>query len=161
MWAAGSVLPARRLHRDAVDVPFDVETDGVRQSYLLIDTAGVRKKRRVDSSVEFFSVKRTESAIARSDIVVLVIDAEDGITMQDKKIADKITEEKKACILVVNKWDLMAESSASASARRSMCSPFEMIPAARSSRSEPQLTLAPLKPPGPATSPGPMATGVN
>jgi GTP-binding protein len=95
--------------RDAVDVPFEVETDGVRQSYLLIDTAGVRKKRRVDSSVEFFSVKRTESAIARSDIVVLVIDAEDGITMQDKKIADKITEEKKACILVVNKWDLMAE----------------------------------------------------
>ena len=79
------------------------------QSYVLIDTAGVRKKRRVDSSVEFFSVKRTEAAIARSDIVILVIDAEDGITMQDKKIADKITEEKKACILVVNKWDLMAE----------------------------------------------------
>lgn len=95
--------------RDAVDVPFEVETDGVRQSYVLIDTAGVRKKRRVDSSVEFFSVKRTEAAISRSDIVILVIDAEDGITMQDKKIADKITEEKKACILVVNKWDLMAE----------------------------------------------------
>jgi len=95
--------------RDAVDVPFEVETDGVRQKYTLIDTAGVRKKRRVDNTIEFFSVKRTESAIERSDIVVLVIDAEAGITMQDKKIADKITEENKACILVVNKWDLVAD----------------------------------------------------
>ena len=67
--------------RDAVDVPFEVETDGVRQSYTLIDTAGVRKKRRVDNTIEFFSVKRTESAIERSDIVVLVIDAEAGVTM--------------------------------------------------------------------------------
>ena len=95
--------------RDAVDVPFEVETDGVRQSYTLIDTAGVRKKRRVDNTIEFFSVKRTESAIERSDIVVLVIDAKAGVTMQDKKIADKITSENKACILVVNKWDLVAD----------------------------------------------------
>jgi len=96
--------------RDAVDVPFEVETDGVRQKYTLIDTAGVRKKRRVDNTIEFFSVKRTESAIERSDIVVLVIDAEAGVTMQDKKIADKITEERKACILVVNKWDLVGDA---------------------------------------------------
>lgn len=96
--------------RDAVDVPFEVVTDGVAQQYLLIDTAGLRKARRVDDSVEFFSVKRTEEAIERSDIVVLVIDAEVSITEQDKKIADKIIQARKACIVVINKWDLVSES---------------------------------------------------
>src|SRR5262249_1982589 len=96
--------------RDAVDVPFEVETEGARESYILIDTAGMRKSRRVDDSIEFFSVKRAEDSIARSDIVVLVLDAEAGITEQDKKVADKIVEERKACIVVVNKWDLAEES---------------------------------------------------
>ncbi|HEX3718523.1 MAG TPA: ribosome biogenesis GTPase Der [Verrucomicrobiae bacterium] len=94
--------------RDAVDVPFVVETEGVRQNYILIDTAGVRQKRRVDDSVEFFSVKRTEDSIARCDIVIFVLDAEAGILSQDKKVADKIIEQRKACILVINKWDLVA-----------------------------------------------------
>jgi GTP-binding protein len=68
--------------RDAVDVPFEVETDGVRQQYVLIDTAGIRKKRRIDDSIEFFSVSRAEESIARCDIAVLVMDAEAGITEQ-------------------------------------------------------------------------------
>jgi GTP-binding protein len=93
-----------------VDVPFEVETDGVRQKYILIDTAGMRKARSVDDSIEFFSVKRSEDSIARSDITVMVIDAEQGITEQDKKIADKIVEERRACIVVINKWDLMDEA---------------------------------------------------
>ncbi len=96
--------------RDAVDVPFEVETEGIRQSYVLIDTAGMRKTRRVDDSIEFFSVKRAEDSIARCDIAILVLDAESGITEQDKKVADKIVEERKACIVVVNKWDLMEEA---------------------------------------------------
>ncbi|MGV3754542.1 MAG: ribosome biogenesis GTPase Der [Verrucomicrobiota bacterium] len=100
--------------RDAVDVPFEVETDGIRQQYLLIDTAGLRKARRVDDSIEFFSVKRTEEAIERSDIVVLVVDAEVSITEQDKKIADKIIQARKACIVVINKWDLVSEEVAKA-----------------------------------------------
>ena len=104
------VSPIPGTTRDAVDVPFEVDTEGVRQRYLLIDTAGVRKARRVADSVEFFSVKRTEDAIARSDITVLVIDALEGITEQDKKLADVIVEQKRACIVVVNKWDLVAES---------------------------------------------------
>jgi GTP-binding protein len=104
------VSPIPGTTRDAVDVPFEVETEGVRQKYILIDTAGVRQERRIDNSVEFFSVKRTEDSISRSDIVVFVLDAEAGITMQDKKIADKITEERKACIIVINKWDLMDEA---------------------------------------------------
>jgi GTP-binding protein len=95
--------------RDAVDVPFEIETDGVRQSYTLIDTAGIRKPRRVGSSVEFFSVKRAEDSITRCDLAVFVLDAEAGITEQDKKVADKIVEARKACIVIVNKWDLVEE----------------------------------------------------
>src|SRR6185437_9375145 len=57
--------------------------------------------------IEFFSVKRAEDSIARADIVVLVLDAESGITEQDKKVADKIVDERRACIVIVNKWDLM------------------------------------------------------
>jgi GTP-binding protein len=104
------VSPIPGTTRDAVDVPFTVETEGVRQSYVLIDTAGMRKTRRIDTSVEFFSVKRAEDSIGRCDIAVLVLDAESGITEQDKKVADKIVEERKACIVVVNKWDLMEAS---------------------------------------------------
>lgn len=104
------VSPVPGTTRDSIDVPFEVETDGVRQKYTLIDTAGMRKARRVDDSVEFFSVQRAVDSIARSDITVLVLDAEMGITEQDKKIADKIVEARRACLVVVNKWDLVAES---------------------------------------------------
>ncbi len=100
------VTPIPGTTRDAIDVPFEVEADGIRQKYILIDTAGIRKARRVDNSIEYFSVQRSEDSIARSDITVLVIDAEAGITEQDKKIADVIVENRKACIIVVNKWDL-------------------------------------------------------
>jgi GTPase len=104
------VSPVPGTTRDAIDVPFEVETEGVRQRYVLIDTAGMRKARRVDDSVEFFSVQRAVDSIGRSDITVLVLDAEGGITEQDKKIADHIVQDRKACIVVVNKWDLVAES---------------------------------------------------
>jgi GTP-binding protein len=104
------VTPVPGTTRDSIDVPFEVETGGVRQKYILIDTAGMRKARRVDDSIEFYSVQRAADSIARCDIVILVLDAEAGIAEQDKKIADKIVEERKACIVVVNKWDLVAES---------------------------------------------------
>ncbi len=103
------VTPIAGTTRDSIDVPFEVETEGVRQKYILIDTAGMRKSRRVDDSVEFFSVQRSEESIARSDITILVVDAEAGITEQDKKIADTIVEQRRACIVVINKWDLFAE----------------------------------------------------
>jgi GTP-binding protein len=102
------VSPIAGTTRDSVDVPFEVEADGVRQKYILIDTAGMRKSRQVNDSVEFFSVQRAQDSIARSDITVLVIDAEQGITEQDKKIADVIVEQRRACIVVINKWDLFA-----------------------------------------------------
>jgi len=105
------VTPVPGTTRDSVDVPFEVETDGVREKYILIDTAGMRKARRVNDSIEFFSVKRAEDSIERCDIVILVLDAESGILEQDKKVADKIVEARKACIVVVNKWDLFDEAT--------------------------------------------------
>jgi GTP-binding protein len=104
------VSPIPGTTRDAVDIPFEVDTEGVRQRYLLIDTAGIRKRRRVDSSIEFFSVKRAEDSIRRSDLVVFVLDAETGIREQDKKIADIVLDAGKACVLVVNKWDLFEDA---------------------------------------------------
>ena len=104
------VTPIPGTTRDSVDVPFDIWTDGVRQPCVLIDTAGLRKTRRIDDSIEFFSVKRAEDSIARCDIAILVLDAPSGIREQDKKVADKIVQERKACIIVVNKWDLVEEA---------------------------------------------------
>jgi GTP-binding protein len=109
------VSPIAGTTRDSIDVPFEVtmpDGDGgvaATQKYILIDTAGMRKARQVNDSVEFFSVQRAHDSIARSDITVLVLDAEMGITEQDKKIADVIVEERRACIVVVNKWDLFAD----------------------------------------------------
>ena len=103
------VSPIPGTTRDSVDVPFEVVADGIKQEYVLIDTAGIRKTRRIDDSIEFFSVQRSEDSIARSDIVIFVLDAEAGITEQDKKIADRIVENRKACIVVINKWDLFDE----------------------------------------------------
>jgi GTP-binding protein len=110
------VSPIAGTTRDSIDVPFEVkvaaddEGVAVTQKYILIDTAGMRKARQVNDSVEFFSVQRAQDSIARSDITVLVIDAEAGITEQDKKIADVIVEERRACIVVINKWDLFADA---------------------------------------------------
>ena len=104
------VSPIPGTTRDSVDVPFEVITEGVRQSYVLIDTAGLRKTRSVDNSIEFFSVKRAEESIARCDIAILVLDADAGITEQDKKVADRIVEAHRACIVVVNKWDLVNDA---------------------------------------------------
>jgi len=108
------VSPVPGTTRDAVDVPFEVEAEGRRERYVLIDTAGLRKPRRVGDSVEFFSIKRAEAAIGRCDIALLVLDAEAGIVEQDKKVADRIVEARKACVVIVNKWDLFEESVRSA-----------------------------------------------
>lgn len=103
------VSPIPGTTRDAVDVPFEIETEGVRERFVLVDTAGLRPRRHVDDTVEFFSVKRTEEAIERADLCVLVLDAQAGVSAQDKKIGGKIIESRKACVVVVNKWDLVEE----------------------------------------------------
>lgn len=117
------VSPIPGTTRDCVDVPFAIQTDGAQERYLLIDTAGIRKRRRVSDSIEFFSVKRSENAIARADIVLHVFDAQDGVTMQDKKIADIIVDQRKACIFAVNKWDLYAAAVREAQTKKRASSP--------------------------------------
>lgn len=88
--------------RDAIDVPF--ERNGVE--YILIDTAGIRKKARIeDKSIERYSVIRSFAAVRRADAVVVMIDAVEGITEQDVKIAGFVHEEGKPCVVAVNKWD--------------------------------------------------------
>lgn len=80
-------------------------------SFVLIDTAGMRRKAKVDIPVERYSVVRALRAVDRSDVAVLVLDAQDGVTEQDKKIAGYIHEAGKGCIIVVNKWDLIDKDS--------------------------------------------------
>ncbi len=87
--------------RDAVDSYF--EKDG--QKYLIIDTAGMRKKSKVDDRVEKFSVLRATMAIERSDVCLILIDAQEGVTEQDTKVAGLAHDAGKACVIVVNKWD--------------------------------------------------------
>jgi len=89
--------------RDAVDVPYE----RAGKAYVLIDTAGIRPRGKQNSSVEIFSVMRSEKSIARADICILVVDALDGVTSQDKKIAGLIQANHKPCIVVVNKLDLV------------------------------------------------------
>ena len=79
--------------------------------YGLIDTAGIRKKKNVNYGPEFFSINRSFKAIRRADVVLLVIDALDGITEQDQKLAGRIEDDVRACIIVVNKWDAIEKDS--------------------------------------------------
>lgn len=93
--------------RDAIDTPF--EKDG--QKYCVVDTAGMRKKGKIYENVEKYSVLRALSAIEKSDVVLMVIDGNQGIIEQDKHVAGYAHEAGKAVILVVNKWDLIEKDS--------------------------------------------------
>lgn len=88
--------------RDAIDVPY--ERNG--KPFVLIDTAGIRKRTKRDTVVEVFSVMRAERSVRRADLCALVIDASTGVREQDRKIGQLIVEENKPCIIVVNKFDL-------------------------------------------------------
>jgi GTP-binding protein len=80
-------------------------------NYLFIDTAGLRRKSKVKDSIEYFSVLRAKLAIDRSDVCLLMIDAEEGASEQDTKIAGLIQDAGKACIILVNKWDLIKKET--------------------------------------------------
>ena len=97
--------------RDSVDVPFTIGSGPAARHYLMTDTAGLRRLAKVDDTVERFSVMRTERSIQRADIVVLMLDAAQGPTAQDKTIVDMILRERKGCVIIVNKWDLMAHAT--------------------------------------------------
>ena len=93
--------------RDAVDTPFEND----KGKYVFIDTAGIRRKSKVDERVENFSVMRAQLAIERADVCVIMIDAREGVTEQDTKIAGLAHEAGKASIVVVNKWDLVEKET--------------------------------------------------
>lgn len=92
--------------RDAVDT----EIENEHGKFILIDTAGIRRKSRVEDNVERYSVMRSYAAVERADVCVMMIDATEGFTEQDSKIAGFAHEEGKACIIAVNKWDLIEKS---------------------------------------------------
>ena len=91
--------------RDAIDSPFENETG----KYCFIDTAGMRRKSRVDDIIEKYSNMRTISAIDRADVCLILIDANEGVTEQDTKIAGLVHEAGKAAVIVVNKWDAVED----------------------------------------------------
>jgi GTPase len=89
--------------RDAIDTPFEYEGN----KYILIDTAGIRKKSRITEATERYSVIRALKSIERADVVITLLDASEGVIEQDKRIAGYVHEQGKANIIVVNKWDLI------------------------------------------------------
>lgn len=93
--------------RDAIDTEFENE----KGKYVLIDTAGVRKKSKIKESIEKFSIMRTLLAIERSDVCLIMIDATEGVTDQDTKIAGEAHEAGKGVIIVVNKWDAVEKET--------------------------------------------------
>lgn len=93
--------------RDSIDLPFEYE----EQKYTLIDTAGIRRKKNVDENIEKYSIIRSISAIERSDVCVLMIDAVEGVTEQDKKIGGMAHDAGKGVIIAVNKWDLIEKDN--------------------------------------------------
>ena len=92
--------------RDSIEIPFTIGSGSTARHYQLIDTAGVNRRNRRSGAVEHYSNLRAEESVENADVVVLLMDATEGPKLQDKKLASKILEAKKGCILVVNKWDL-------------------------------------------------------
>lgn len=101
------VSPIAGTTRDSIDTPF--ERGG--QKYVLIDTAGIRRKSKVNEDIERYSVIRAVAAIERCDVALLMIDASEGVTEQDKKIAGVAHEAGKGIVVVVNKWDLVKKET--------------------------------------------------
>ena len=101
------VSPIRGTTRDTIDT--SIEREGL--TWKLLDTAGIRRRRSVDYGPEYFGINRSFKAIERSDVCVLVIDALDGVTEQDQRLAGRIEEDGRACVVVVNKWDVIEKDS--------------------------------------------------
>ena len=99
--------------RDAIDTPLSYEG----HTLVFIDTAGLRKRSKVDDDIEFYSTLRTSRAIERADVCVLVVDAQEGMHVQDLKIANEAWERGAAIIVAVNKWDLIEEKETNTAAR--------------------------------------------
>ena len=104
------VSPIAGTTRDPVDMPINI--DG--QDFRIIDTAGLRRRAKFDGDLEYYSFVRTLAAVDRSDIALLLMDAQEPCTDQDKKIAAHVVQKGKGLILVLNKWDLVTGENAKA-----------------------------------------------
>ena len=93
--------------RDAIDTPFTVNG----QKFILIDTAGIRKKKAVEENVEYYSVIRALGAIRRADVCIMVVDSKEGLSEQDVKICGYVHEQGKPSVIVMNKWDLIEKDT--------------------------------------------------
>jgi GTP-binding protein len=100
------VSPRAGTTRDSIDIPFTVGKGPEARHYVLTDTAGIRQAGKIDTAVDKFSLMRAEESIRTSQVAVLLMDAEQGPTQQDKKIAALIREHRRGCVIVINKWDL-------------------------------------------------------
>jgi GTP-binding protein len=111
--------------RDAIDTK--IERDGVK--YNFIDTAGLRRKSKVEDKIEKYSVLRAKMAIERADVCVIMLDGEDGFTEQDSKVAGLALEQGKACIIAVNKWDAVEKDGKTMDAyRKKLMTDFSFMP---------------------------------
>ncbi len=122
------VTPIAGTTRDSIYTPFK----GFGHEFLFVDTAGLRKKRKVSEDIEFYSVMRSIRAIEESDVCILMIDAQDGIESQDLSILRLCEKNKKGVVLVINKWDLIEKETQTHIAYREAVldktSPFTDIP---------------------------------
>jgi len=104
------VTPIAGTTRDAVDTP--LELNG--QNYILIDTAGLRRKYKIRENVEFYTTLRAVRAIENCDVAVVLVDASAGLTAQDQRILEEVVTNRRATVLAVNKWDLIEKNSTTA-----------------------------------------------
>lgn len=103
------VSPISGTTRDALDE--ELVRDGIK--YRFVDTAGIRKKAKVNEDIEYYAVNRAIKAIEQCDVALMVIDAERLVGEQDQKIAGLVDDNNKSCLIVVNKWDIVAKHSTS------------------------------------------------
>jgi len=104
------VTPTAGTTRDAVDTPFELDD----QNYILIDTAGLRRKYKVRENVEFYTTLRTIRAIEDCDVAIVLIDAVDGLTTQDQRILERVFYNRRSAVMAVNKWDLVEKDHTTA-----------------------------------------------
>jgi len=106
--------------RDTVDIQYTRKDESGEQTYIFCDTAGMRHRSRHRSPVEVFSTMRSEKAIRRADVCVLIVDVTEGVTAQDKKIGGLIQEAGKSAVIVLNKWDLVKWDGAARDIRKEL-----------------------------------------
>lgn len=104
------VSPIAGTTRDSVDTPFEYNGD----QYTLVDTAGLRRKYKVQESIEFYTNLRTDRALEASDVALVLIDATDKVSSQDQRILDKVVSMRCPAIIAVNKWDLIEKDTSTA-----------------------------------------------